>query len=852
MTDFKTSLLVNRQLPEFVRDEYPLFQTFLEAYYEFLENEQGSQNNDLITQAKNLKNISDVDASIADFETSFFNTFASLVPRDIQVTKEFLIKNVLPLYLAKGSEKAFKLLFRLLFNDEVEVILPKNNILRASDGKWTVDNIINIETDVRSIYTANGNTSANAVSTGNTTFYLAQEVDDDEITVYVNDVLKTYATDYYIRKEAKKLIFNTAPTANAEVKVVYSNFEISLLNNRKVTGVSSGATALIENAVPRIITDQLNFGLPFELFVDRKSVLGTFSNGEVVRTNIIGADNSLITIEADTFSTVTGITVISGGASYNIGDPVTIVGGGALVDATAEVSSISTGFTSYIVVNYGGAGFGISSIIRSSNIGSSTITGAVDAVNTSHFTANTFVVNGDLISNYANVVISDSDYGFLSPISENVATRIVDALTPLEVSDIGPITNAIILFSDTSSNDAILDSEGAIYQVDGEFFDIKTFNSIGRIDIINGGASYNVGDEVVFGTNPPGTYGIHGAAAVKTVDANGTITTIQIQPPRIDGTANILNNANQLIGTNTIFEEQLQVGDKIVIASQERFISAISSNTSATVNVNFQFLDGTSWANNIPVGSFAKGLVGGVNYTQNNFPTVTVSSRTGAGSGANVQITSLMGDGEDLNALSNQVAGQILAIRLTSGGAGYEFIPQVDLSNLGDGTAIANAQIGSSFVELPGRWTTSDSIISSTERKLQGSDFYIDYSYITSSITEFSRYKNILFELLHPAGFINYAFFNKESTTSKNVTISSIETVNTISGLVGVSNSSVFVTGTGTLFNVANTRGILTIGSNVSVNGEIRVIDSIISNTNLQVTSAFTTNANSQTLIILT
>jgi hypothetical protein len=852
MTDFKTSLLVNRQLPEFVRDEYPLFQTFLEAYYEFLENEQGSQNNDLITQAKNLRNISDVDASIADFETSFFNTFASLVPREVQVTKEFLIKNVLPLYLAKGSEKAFKLLFRLLFNDEVEVILPKNNILRASDGKWTVDNIINIETDVRSIYTANGNTSANAVSTGNTTFYLAQEVDDDEITVYVNDVLKTHATDYYIRKEAKKLIFNTAPTANAEVRVVYSDFEISLLNNRKVTGVTSGATALIENAVPRIITDQLNFGLPFELFVDRKSVFGTFNNGEIVRTNIIGVDNSLITIEADTFSTVTGIRVVSGGASYNIGDPVTIVGGGALVDATAEVSSISTGFTSYIVVNYGGAGFGISSIIRSSNIGSSTITGAVDAVNTSHFTANTFVVNGDLISNYANVVISDSDYGFLSPISENVATRIVDALTPLEVSDIGPITNAIILFSDTSSNDAILDSEGAIYEVDGEFFDIKTFNSIGRIDIINGGTSYNVGDEVVFGTNPAGTYGLHGAAAVKTVDANGTITTIQIQPPRIDGTANILNNTNQLVGTNTIFEQQLQVGDKIVIASQERFINAISSNTSATVNVNFQFLDGTSWANNIPVGSFAKGLVGGVNYTQNIFPTLTVSSRTGAGSGANVEITSLMGDGEDLNALSNQVAGQILAIRLTSGGAGYEYIPQVDLSNLGDGSAIANAQIGSSFVELPGRWTTSDSIISSTERKLQGSDFYIDYSYITSSITEFSRYKNILFELLHPAGFINYAFFNKESTTSKNVTISSIETVNTISGLVAVSNASVFVTGTGTLFNVANTRGILTIGSNVSVNGEIRVVNSIISNTNLQVTSAFTTNANSQTLIILT
>jgi len=211
-----------------------------------------------------------------------------------------------------------------------------------------------------------------------------------------------------------------------------------------------------------------------------------------------------------------------------------------------------------------------------------------------------------------------------------------------------------------------------------------------------------------------------------------------------------------------------------------------------------------------------------------------------------------MGNGENLNALSNQVSGQILKISLTSGGTGYEYIPQVDLTNFGNGTALANAQIGSSFVELPGRWTSSDSIISSSERKLQGSNFYIDFSYITSSVTEFSRYKKILFDLLHPAGYINYAFFNKESATSKNVTISSIQTINTISGLVSVNNSSLFVNGTGTRFNIANNRGIITIGSNVSVNGEIRTIGSIISNTNLRVTSAFTTNANSQTLIILT
>lgn len=843
MTDLKTSLLVNRQLPEFVRDEYPLFQSFLEAYYEFLENEQANQKNDVVAKSKDLRFVSDVDASINAFENNFFNTYASLVPKDVQVTKEFLIKNILPLYLSKGSEKSFKFLFRLLFNDEVDLIFPKNNILRASDGKWTIDNIINIETDVRSLHIANGT---------NTNFTIAQSVDAGEIEVFVDDIFQTQEIDYFIRKETNKIIFVSAPAANSEIKVVYSNFLISLLDNRQVTGVSSGATALIERAVPRVITDQLNFGLPFELFVDRKTVLGTFRNGEKIRSTIIGFDGSLITIEADTFSIVTGITVIDGGSTYNIGDPVTIVGGGALVDATAEVSEISTGFTSRIVVDYGGAGFGIAGIIRSSNIGSATITGAVDAVNTAHFTANTYTVTADLISNYANVVISDPDYGFLSPISENVATRLADALTPLVVSDLGPITNALILFSDTSLNTAILDSEGAIYQIDNEFFDIKTFNSLGRIDIIDGGLSYNVGDEVVIGTNPPGTYGLDGAAAVKSVDANGTITLIEIQAPRIDGTANILNNTNELVGTNTIFETQLQLGDKIVIASQERFINTITSNTSATVNVNFQFFDDTTWANNIPIGSFAKGLIGGVNYTQNNFPTATVSSRTGNGVGANVVITSLMGNGEILRALSDQVAGQILSISLTSGGAGYEYNPQLDLTNFGDGTATANAQIGSSFVELPGRWTTSDSIISSSERRLQGADFYNDFSYVTASLTDFGKYKKVLLDLLHPAGYVNYAFLNKTSDTLKNVAISSIETSNTISGLVSITNNSIFLIGTGTRFNVANDIGIFSIGSSIAVNGQIRVIDSIISNTNLQVDSAFTSNANNETLIILT
>ena len=107
-TNLKTSILINRQLPEFIREEYPLFQAFLEAYYEFLQQKQGTQKNDLINVAKSLRTISDVDSSIADFESNFFNSFATLFPEDVSVDKALLLKKVLPVYLSKGSEKSLK------------------------------------------------------------------------------------------------------------------------------------------------------------------------------------------------------------------------------------------------------------------------------------------------------------------------------------------------------------------------------------------------------------------------------------------------------------------------------------------------------------------------------------------------------------------------------------------------------------------------------------------------------------------------------------------------------------------------------------------------------------------------
>ena len=852
MSDLKTSLLVNRQVPEFVREEYPLFITFLEAYYEYLETKQGTQINDLTAKAKDLKYLSDVDLSIEDFESNFFNSYATLIPKDVEVDKAFLIKNVLPLYLAKGSESAFKLLFRMLFNDEVDIILPKNNVLRASDGKWIIDNVLRIETDIRSLYTANGNTSINAVASGNTTFLLAQEPTDGDVSVYVNDVLKTELTDYFFRKETKKLIFYTAPSANSEVKIVYSDFNIELLNNRKVTGVTSGATALIEKATERIITDQLNLGFPFELFISEKTLLGSFQQGEMVEVDIIADDGSLITLETDTFSFVNRILVIDGGSSYNVGDVVIVTGGGASEDATAIVDDIVEGYIDSITVTSGGAGFVSGGDIAVSNITSPFLldlaVDGVDLTGVANSTSNTYTVSNDVISTYANTLISAANYGFPSTVitSENVSTVIADALTSLEITSLGPITNVLVIFSNTNTSiSPTLDANSVTYIAGNNTFSIKTLGSVGRIKINNGGTGYAVGDEINFGSNPVGTNGRGAAAAVKSVLANGQITQIELQPTRITGTANISNNNSLIIGTGTNFGTDIRVGDRITINNESRYINAISNTTHANVNVNF-----TSTATGKKVGRYGIYPIGGVSYVQGNFPVLTISTTSGAN--ANIQISAIMSDGEALTPfIGNTQPGQIISIKVLSGGSGYEFIPQVDLTGAGSGTATANAQIEAGYITLPGRWRTSDSILSTSERKLQGRDYYVDYSYVTSSLTEFSKYKTILKQLMHPAGFVNYADLNELKLITSNTITISTTSANTISGTVSVTASSIFVTGTNTKFNIANTNGIISIGSNVAVNGVIRTISSIISNTNLAVSSAFTSNATAQTLIIL-
>jgi hypothetical protein len=845
MSELKTSLLINRQVPEFVRDEYPTFVNFLEAYYEFLENKQTGQKNDLVNKSKDLRYLSDVDYSIAQFEDNFLNTFATFLPKDVKVDKAFLIKQMLPLYLSKGNEKSFKLLFKLIFNEEVEVIKPKSSILRASDGKWLIEKAFRISQDVYSTYSANGNTSSSATATGNTVFKMAQIATTDKIEVYVNDVLQS--SGYNVRPESRKVVFNTAPAANSTIKILYNDFDYALLENRKLIGSTSGASAIVERAAQKTV----NAKSAFELYVNDKTLVGTFSNGEFATTNIIDTDGSLINLQVSGISTIATINVIEGGASYNVGDPVIITGGGAVETAEAIVSEVFSGFINQIRVLAGGAGFKTGSNVNLVGAtANASLVLAIDGVDVSGAnSANTFVVDTTRIANYTSIAINAADYGFPNTaISENVSSRIIDALAFSNVTSIGPITNVAILFANAIfASVPTLDADSAPF-VNGASGEqrISYTRSVGRININNGGLDYKIGDELNF-TNPGNmNFGFGAAAAVTNVSSVGAITQVELQPPRITGTANVYGATNVTVsGTNTFFLDELRVGDRIMINSESRYINTITSNTSLNVNVNFLY---TTTGGGKNIGLHGLLPVGGVNYEKTKLPTITVSSV--AGSNANLAVVALMGDGENLFATADQDPGSIIKIRVTNAGSGYQAPPTIDLTQKGDGNATANALVEPSYVTFPGRWTSSDSILSASERVIQGRDYYIDYAYVLSSKVEFSKFKELFKNLIHPAGFKQYADFRiDEVVVANNISVNSYSS-SVISGTVNV-NSSIYVTGTNTKFLLAQSLGIISVGSSIAVNSEIRFISNIANNTELIVTSAFTNTANLQEMVVL-
>jgi hypothetical protein len=135
----KISVKVQGQLPQFVKEDHETFVSFMEAYYEYME--QVGKPYEIIG---NLTSYANVDKTIDNFLQYFKKQFGEDIPEVIfqNSNKPFVIKHLRDFYRTKGSEKSFEFLFRLLYKEEIRISTPGQNILRTSDGKYRSDYVI--------------------------------------------------------------------------------------------------------------------------------------------------------------------------------------------------------------------------------------------------------------------------------------------------------------------------------------------------------------------------------------------------------------------------------------------------------------------------------------------------------------------------------------------------------------------------------------------------------------------------------------------------------------------------------------------------------------------------------------
>ncbi len=130
MTDIKyTQQILDKSIPDFIRQDYPLFVEMMRAYYDWMAERKNTI--DIVNS-----NYRDIDKTLDEFLEYFRQEYLVNIPFSANIDKRLLVKHIREFYNNKGNEQSYRFLFRLLYGEDIEFYYPKVDILKASDGKW--------------------------------------------------------------------------------------------------------------------------------------------------------------------------------------------------------------------------------------------------------------------------------------------------------------------------------------------------------------------------------------------------------------------------------------------------------------------------------------------------------------------------------------------------------------------------------------------------------------------------------------------------------------------------------------------------------------------------------------------
>ena len=473
--------------------------------------------------------------------------------------------------------------------------------------------------------------------------------------------------DIFKASDAKWLIEKSIRVG--EVKINGSaNSNIVGLNKFKSTrirGNTSNATAIVET----VDIFYENGFLVNELKLSNQ--VRDFTSGEEIFTKF-DEEGQEKTLSGTIFSgIISEVIIVNGGTGYSVGDRAIVesnTGSGAVI----QVASVSQGGLKTIGVIKAGAGYqnGNSLLITGGGTGASGANANVLAVSADSVVhPNSYNIVTSTISLEANTLISNSVYSNLN--SSNANVTLANALSFFTYANTGPVTRIEVIslgsgYTSVPSLDIVANSA------------VRSMGILGRMEIVDGGLNYVVGDVIEF-------------------------EDLSLGGERVFGTGAIAN-VTQVMANGKISQ------------------------------VKFQQVPGH--------------IIGGSGYTNSRLPKANVVTSTG--NGANIVVTTILSDGEELVGFTDDI-GRILELSILNRGSGYTTAPTINLSNSGNGTAQVISTILTGVFTYPGRYVNDDSIVSGFSF-IQDRDYYQNYSYVIRSSESIEKYRKAIKDLAHPAG----------------------------------------------------------------------------------------------------
>jgi hypothetical protein len=839
----RVSTLVKYQLPDFIRDDHPIFVEFLEKYYEFLE-----QPSNPIYELKRFQENFDVDKTRESFLQYFKNKILPSFPDTSELSTERIIKAARDFYAKKGTPDSFKFLFRVLYGKELEVLFPKLQILKASDGKWVLPQAFRI-----SLSEANKNIDVNllkkhkaygSISRASCIIESAYRTIDvnsnlEIIELYVSNVNRTFRNGEYLEFDyfdanGVKQTFSEKIIGSLKSVDINPNYRGSKYNSGDPVVINGGldtasqtrrkGRAVVGNVTSGSISSVaiLNPGYAFRVapdsFIDVISPTGVNANVVVSAVNTTSAitfvnatdailPKASVLLNAANFgfanigtstisTTIQSALTFSSISVYPI-EEVTVYNSGDFFEAPPTLDVISTYDSDYGITG---------SFIT---VPSGDFTNYDWYANTIQFVGGSYSSTNDWYKGWRLVLNSQ----YREIIAYDGATKTATLARGFE-----PNININIL-----SKTLYLDPRPLI----------KSMGRIAKVEVLNGGSGYSSGDTVSFiGTG-------YDATATLTV-SSGVITAVTLTNRGEGYSAAPTVQIGTSGGADAIF-------DVIMMSEGEKLRFDIATTSIGQIRDLVLLDKGSDYTSKPNVSLKVYDIV-----IDPILETQYISENDIVYQGADVNTAVFKATVDEYFRSNNIIRvfdysgslfpGVNLVVYKTST-ANINTIPSITSIKYGDGRAKANAQFLDGVIKYAGFYLSTDGHLSS-DKKLQDNTKYHNFSYSLISESSYSEYVKTVLDSLHPAGTklvpVHEIKTNPQINILANInTQAVIASSNAYNNNCNVDFNSTVVTGTGEYFDlIANTGDLIIINSDNVYRSFAKVITGITNNNSLNIESA--------------